>query len=89
MKEETYMNIELREHTDCKILQAKGIHYFKALKEARQDASGIIASLMTQLLIVDGKKATQDMLNNMPIDELSYISEIISIMLDKKYADGV
>ena len=89
MEEEIYMNIDLRGYEDSKIIEAKGKHYFKAFRDSKGETSEMIISLITQLVIVDGQKMTRQMIDDTPLDEISYLTEVISTMMNKKYTDGI
>lgn len=81
MNIEIFTTVKLPSGTEATIFDGKGKDFFKALQLSKGDNSIFIKHLFTQLVSINGKKLTLDDIDNMSIRDISYISEIINLML--------
>lgn len=80
-KEEIFTKITLPSGKSAIVYEGKGIHFFRALLNAKGDTSIVIKWLMIDLLEVDGSKLTEKTINEMPIRDISYASSVIGTMM--------
>lgn len=88
MKDEIFTTVNLPISGKCDILEGKGKHYFQALIDANGDSSLMIKYLIIQLAKPNGKDMTEEMVDEMHIRDISYISEVIMAMLSNEFSDG-
>lgn len=81
VREEVFTTIDLPVSGKCDILEGKGLHYFNAMANSKGDNSQLIKFLMLELVLVDGKKVTEEQLSNMHMRDVMYISEVINTMV--------
>jgi len=88
-KEEIFTTVELPVSGKCDILEGKGRHFFKAYVMARGDSFLMVKYLIMELSIVNGKKLSESDLDEMPIRDINYLSEVISTMMNNDLLDGL
>jgi hypothetical protein len=71
------------------ILEAKGIHYFRAMKGSDNDTSVVIKKLMLQIVIVNNNLITEIEIDEMLIKDVNHITELISIMMQDPFKEGI
>ncbi len=83
MKKDTvFTTVKLPSGPVATIFDGYGRHMFAAQRMTQGDNTGFIACLMTQLVRVEGKAVTLEELEDMPLSDVSYLSEVVATMLD-------
>ena len=88
MKDEIFTTVNLPVSGTCDILEGKGRHYFRALIKAKGDSSLMIKYLIIELAKPNGKDLTEDMVDEMHLRDISYISEVIGTMMSNEFSGG-
>lgn len=86
MENEIFTTVNLPVSGTCDILEGKGIHYFNALKKAKGDSSLLIKFLIIELAKPNGKDLTEQVVNEMHLRDISYISQVISMMMSNEFS---
>ena len=60
--------------------QGYGVHFFKSLSAS---TAGIIKNLIIQLVEIEGLSTTEKELDEMNIADVSYLCEVIGVMISK------
>jgi len=87
-KEEVFINIDLPVSGNCEVLEGKGRHYFKAVSKSKGDSSLLIKYLIIELVRPKGKVLTEEMVDDMHIRDISYVSEVIGAMMSNDFLGG-
>lgn len=88
MENEIFTTVQLPVLGTCDILEGKGRHYFRALIKAKGDSSLMIKFLIIELAKPNGKDLTEDMVDEMHLRDISYISEVILAMMNNEFSGG-
>ncbi len=85
MPNEIFTEVSLPTGTKAVIFEGYGRHFFKALQLAKGDNSLIIKYLMMQLVQVEGKDLSENDIDSMHLRDISYVSEVINMMMTNDY----
>lgn len=66
------------------VKEGYGKHYFNAAIKAQGDASLLLKYLMVELVKVDGKDLTSKDIDSMHMRDVSYLSEVLTLMLSNE-----
>lgn len=83
--QELFTSIVLHGGLVCEIKNAKGIHYFNALTRAKGDTVNLIKHLIIELCEIGGEQLKEIDIEEMPIADVTALSEIIGAMLTPKF----
>lgn len=81
MKDEIFTTVTLPISGEATILEGKGKHYFSALLKSKGDSSLMIKFLIMEIVHINGRKLTEDQLDDMHIRDISYLSSVIGSMM--------
>lgn len=90
MKDENsiFSEVKLENNKIAKILRGKASHFFIAMTESKGDSSLLIKSLIAQLTIIDDKKITIELLDNLSLKDACYLTEVIGLQLADNFKNG-
>lgn len=79
-----FMHLDMPIYGKVGIIEAKGIHYFKAMDSCNSSANSknFIKHLILQLLLINDEIVTEEFLDNMPLKDVSYLTTIINTMVE-------
>jgi hypothetical protein len=78
-----FTKITLPSGIKATVMEAKGKHYFFAVSKSQGDLGELIKYLINQLIVVEDKNLSIEEIEEMDLSDISYLSEVISIMLQK------
>ena len=87
-KEEVFISVDLPVAGSCEVLEGKGRHYFKALTNSKGDSSLLIKYLIIELVRLNGKVITEEVVDDMHIRDVCYVSEVIGTMMSNNFSGG-
>lgn len=86
---EYFSEVKLSNNSIAQIVYGKGLHFFNALSKSNGDSGLMIKHLILELVIIDKSPLTESKLNQMEIKDVSYLSEVIGLLLSDKYRNGI
>ncbi len=89
MPNEIFTEVSLPTGKKAVIFEGFGKHFFKALQLAKGDNSLIIKYLMMQLVQVEGKDLSENDIDSMHLRDISYVSEVINMMMTNDCPTGL
>ena len=78
-----FATVETPSGFTARILDGKGAHFFRAMQACKGDTSVIAKYLICELVIINSTPVTPAMVDEMSIQDISYLSEVISLQLIK------
>lgn len=81
MKEEVFTIVNLPLGGKATILEGKGTHYFSATVKANGNSDLFVKFLIMELVLINGKKLTEEQLNELHMRDIHYLTNVISTML--------
>jgi len=76
----TQVKLNLGQKVD--VVELKGKHLFKAMKETGSESGTYVKHLMANALFIDGEPVTVDWLEDLPANELLTLLDAINIQLE-------
>jgi hypothetical protein len=86
---EIFTTIQISNGTTLDIYEGTGLEFFIALSVSQGKTGALIKSLISQLVYVKGKLITETEIDDLPIKDASYLTEVISTMLSNNYIGGL
>lgn len=87
--DEVFTTVDLPVAGKCKIIEGKGKHYFNALMLAKGDSSLLVKYLIIELCKVNGKNLTEEIIDEMHLRDISYMTEVIASMMSNDFINGI
>lgn len=81
MKDEKFTDVTLPCGKQAGIMQAKGKHFFAACGKAKGDYGQLVKQLICELVIIDGKKVTEEEADEMDMKDVNYLSSVINLSM--------
>ena len=88
-KSEVFFESNIQNVGNVSIIEAKGIHFFKAMSKTKDDSSFFLKYLLLEIVYVNGEKITISQLDNMLIKDVSYLTTVVSQLLDDGFKEGI
>lgn len=88
-KPDYFMDLDLPVYGKVGLIEGKGEHYFNALANCKLEMNKFLKHLVLELLVVDGKKVTEDFLNQMSLKDVSYLVTVVGTMMEDKFKNGI
>lgn len=85
MEDEIFTTVKLPMGGEAVIFEGKGIHYFSALKQTKGDSNLIMKYLILEIVKVNGKKLTEEELDNLNLRGVMYLMTVINTMLSNDF----
>jgi hypothetical protein len=83
MAKEVFTIVTLPSGFSIKVYELIGADYFQATSYSKGDTGLLLKSLISSSCYLDGKSLTFQDLDKMPIQDASYLTEVVSLMLTK------
>lgn len=80
-----FMHLDLPNYGKVGLIEGKGIHYFKAMKNCKGDMSNFIKFLVLELLVIDGLFVTEERLDDMSLKDVSYLVTVVGTMMEDNF----
>ena len=85
MKQEIFSKVTLENKTEAFIIEGKGLHFFNAMNNCKGNTALLFKYLIMELVFIRDKKITEKELNNMHMKDVSYLTEVIGLMMSNDY----
>jgi hypothetical protein len=89
MRDEIFTTVKLPICGEATVFEGKGKHYFKAMLNARGDSILMIKYLILEIVQINGKKLTEQQLDEMHLRDISYLSTVIATMMSNDFPEGL
>lgn len=83
MSKELFTDVVLPHGQNASIYEATGKDLFKAMTYSEGDTGKMIKSLMMSTVKIENKFVTENQLDNMRIQDVAYLSSVISAMINQ------
>lgn len=80
-----FMHLDLPIYGKVGLIEGKGVHYFKAMRNCKGDMSNFLKFLVLELLVIDGLFVTEEQLNDMSLKDVGYLVTVIGTMMDDNF----
>jgi hypothetical protein len=85
MRDEIFSEIKLPTGLNAIVFEGKGKNYFSALTKSKGDSGLIIKFLIIETVKIEGKEITEEQIDNMHIRDVSYLSEVVGLMMNNDF----
>jgi len=86
MKDEIFTTVKLPTGETATVFEGKGKHYFSALVKSKGDTSLMIKYLMMEIVQIEGKKLSEEQLDEMHLRDVNYLSTVIATMMSNDFS---
>ena len=78
----TFMTLDLPSGGSAEICELRGKHLFNAINEAGSKQGDMMRHLIVQTTKIDGKQLTIEQLDEMPLNDTSYLVTILGTQIN-------
>lgn len=86
---EVFTTIKLSNGVEATVYEGNGAHFFAAMSASKGDSGLMLQKLCLALTQINGKPLKEKELLELPIKDVSYLSEVIGIMMSNSFKNGV